>query len=90
MMTGWGVKCPSGCKILGLMDKHDHDMMKKIDCIRTLLEKNQAQSSTTDRITKQTYDYLKEGLTSTSGQQLLTLLRPSPSLPSPSLMLSVF
>lgn len=63
----WGVKCPSGCKVLGLMDKHDHDMMKKIDRIRTLLEKNQAHTSTTDRITKQTYDYLKEGLTSTSG-----------------------
>ena len=80
------------------MDKHDHEMQKKIDRIRTLLEKNQAQHGSTDRVTKQTYDYLKEGLTTTSGQWPLPLPRlrhphltstPSPSPPpSPSRFLS--
>ncbi|KAK0132168.1 Fibrinogen alpha chain [Merluccius polli] len=63
----WGPKCPSGCRVLGLMDKHDHEMLKKINRIRTLLEKNQAQHGSTDRITKQTYDYLKDQLTTTAG-----------------------
>ncbi|KAJ3585417.1 hypothetical protein NHX12_014136 [Muraenolepis orangiensis] len=62
-----GPKCPSGCKLLGLMDKHDHEILKKITRIRTLLEKNQAQYSSTDRISKQTYDYLRDRLTITAG-----------------------
>lgn len=63
----WGPKCPSGCRVLGLMDKHDHEILTKINRIRTLLEQNQAKHGSTDRLTKQTYDYLKERLTSTSG-----------------------
>ncbi|KAG7255402.1 hypothetical protein CRUP_035710 [Coryphaenoides rupestris] len=63
----WGPKCPSGCRVLGLMDKHDHEILTKINHIRTLLEKNQAQHVSTERLTKQTYDYLKDRLTSTSG-----------------------
>ncbi|CAL8241236.1 unnamed protein product [Merluccius merluccius] len=63
----WGPKCPSGCRVLGLMDKHDHEMLKKINRIRTLLEKNKEQHGSTDRITKQTYDYLKDKLTTTAG-----------------------
>uniref|UniRef100_A0A3Q1C560 Fibrinogen C-terminal domain-containing protein n=1 Tax=Amphiprion ocellaris TaxID=80972 RepID=A0A3Q1C560_AMPOC len=59
----WGPKCPSGCRIQGLMDKFDHGTVKKIEQIRSLLEKNKASHRSTDVTSRQTYDYLKEKLT---------------------------
>uniref|UniRef100_A0A667YTS2 Fibrinogen alpha chain n=1 Tax=Myripristis murdjan TaxID=586833 RepID=A0A667YTS2_9TELE len=58
----WGTKCPSGCRIQGLMDKYDHDVMKSIERIRHLLEQNQVKQRSTDQVSKQTYDYLREKL----------------------------
>uniref|UniRef100_A0A8C5ESG9 Fibrinogen alpha/beta/gamma chain coiled coil domain-containing protein n=1 Tax=Gouania willdenowi TaxID=441366 RepID=A0A8C5ESG9_GOUWI len=36
----WGPKCPSGCRIQGLMDKYDHGVLKGIEKIRKLLDQN--------------------------------------------------
>ncbi|XP_068164972.1 fibrinogen alpha chain [Antennarius striatus] len=58
----WGPKCPSGCRIQGLMNKHDHDVLKKIEKIRSLLDQNNANYRKADQVSKQTYDYLKEKL----------------------------
>uniref|UniRef100_H3C7P2 Fibrinogen alpha chain n=1 Tax=Tetraodon nigroviridis TaxID=99883 RepID=H3C7P2_TETNG len=59
----WGPKCPSGCRIQGLMDKHDFSLLKKIEKIRNLLDQNKAKFRTADQASKQTYDYLKDKLT---------------------------
>ncbi|KAI3375880.1 hypothetical protein L3Q82_003758 [Scortum barcoo] len=59
----WNHKCPSGCRIQGLMDKYDHSALKRIEKIRSLLDQNRAKHRSTDQVSKQTYDYLKEKLT---------------------------
>ncbi|XP_044039857.1 uncharacterized protein LOC122870120 isoform X2 [Siniperca chuatsi] len=58
----WGSKCPSGCRIQGLMDKYDHSLLKKIEKIRSLLDQNRVKHRSTDQVSKQTYDFLKEKL----------------------------
>uniref|UniRef100_A0A8K9UN39 Fibrinogen alpha chain n=1 Tax=Oncorhynchus mykiss TaxID=8022 RepID=A0A8K9UN39_ONCMY len=63
----WGPKCPSGCRIQGLLDKADHSLLKKIEKIRQLLDQNRAKHRSADQASKQTYDYLKEKLTSNAG-----------------------
>lgn len=63
-----GPKCPSGCRVQGLMNKHDLNLLKKIEKIRTLLDQNKAKFRTADQVSKQTYDYLRDKLTLDSGQ----------------------
>uniref|UniRef100_A0A8C6KPI5 Fibrinogen alpha/beta/gamma chain coiled coil domain-containing protein n=1 Tax=Nothobranchius furzeri TaxID=105023 RepID=A0A8C6KPI5_NOTFU len=63
----WLSKCPSGCRIQGLMDKADHELLKKIEKIRSLLNQNKAKHRSTDQVSKQTYDYLRDRLTTDSG-----------------------
>ncbi|KAK6322988.1 hypothetical protein J4Q44_G00053270 [Coregonus suidteri] len=63
----WGPKCPSGCRIQGLLDKADHSLLKKIVKIRQLLDQSRAKHRSADQASKQTYDYLKEKLTSNAG-----------------------
>ncbi|XP_061769696.1 fibrinogen alpha chain [Nerophis ophidion] len=63
----WGPKCPSGCRIQGLMDYRDHSLLKKIEKIRSLLENNQQRQRSADQVTKQTYEYLKERLNLNTG-----------------------
>lgn len=62
-----GYKCPSGCRIQGLMDKYDHSLLKKIEKIRSLLNQNKAKHRSADQVSKQTYDYLKDKLTTDAG-----------------------
>ncbi|CAB1314839.1 unnamed protein product [Coregonus sp. 'balchen'] len=62
--TPQGPKCPSGCRIQGLLDKADHSLLKKIVKIRQLLDQSRAKHRSADQASKQTYDYLKEKLTS--------------------------
>ncbi|KAM9717634.1 uncharacterized protein ACNS7B_021255 [Menidia menidia] len=63
----WGSKCPSGCRVQGLMDRSDNDLLRKIERIRNLLDENRARYRSTDQVSKQTYSYLKEKLTIDSG-----------------------
>ncbi|XP_039996714.1 fibrinogen alpha chain-like [Xiphias gladius] len=63
----WGFKCPSGCRIQGLMDKYDHDLLKRIEKIRNLLDQNNVKYRSTDQVSKQTYDSLKDKLISGAG-----------------------
>lgn len=63
----WGSKCPSGCRIQGLMDKADHDILKKIEKIRSLLEEGRKLYRSADQVSKTTYSYLRERLTSSAG-----------------------
>ncbi|KAM3857515.1 fibrinogen alpha chain-like [Diretmus argenteus] len=63
----WGSKCPSGCRVQGLMDTYDHDLLKKIKLIRDLLTANQGKYRSADLVSKQTYDRLKDKLTVDAG-----------------------
>ncbi|KAK7162141.1 hypothetical protein R3I94_004706 [Phoxinus phoxinus] len=63
----WGSKCPSGCRVQGLMDKADHDILKKIERIRSLLDEGRKLYRSADQMSKTTYTYLRERLTSTAG-----------------------
>ncbi|XP_040887567.1 fibrinogen alpha chain [Toxotes jaculatrix] len=63
----WGSKCPSGCRIQGLMDKYDHTLLKKIEKIRAFLDQNRAKHRSADQVSKQTYDYLRDKLVVDSG-----------------------
>ncbi|XP_069580702.1 fibrinogen alpha chain-like [Brachyistius frenatus] len=63
----WGPKCPSGCRIQGLMDKYDHSLLRRVERIRSLLNQNEAKHRSTDVVSKQTYDYLKDKLTTDAG-----------------------
>ncbi|XP_037614866.1 fibrinogen alpha chain-like isoform X1 [Sebastes umbrosus] len=63
----WGSKCPSGCRIQGLIDKYDHGALKQIEKIRSLLDQNKAKHRSADQVSKQTYDYLKDKLTVDAG-----------------------
>lgn len=56
------------------MDKNDHMFLKGIEKIRNMLEQNQAKYRTTDHVSKQTYDYLREKLTLESGWSLFQQL----------------
>ena len=68
-----GPKCPSGCRIEGLMNKYDHGLLKRIEKIRSLLDENTVKQRSTDSATKQTYDYLKDKLTTDAGKLSSTL-----------------
>ncbi|KAL0970678.1 hypothetical protein UPYG_G00245600 [Umbra pygmaea] len=63
----WGPKCPSGCRLQGLLDQTDHSLLKKIEKIRLLLDQNQAKHRSADQASKQTYDFLKEKLLNNAG-----------------------
>ncbi|KAM8898160.1 fibrinogen alpha chain [Spinachia spinachia] len=63
----WGPKCPSGCRVQGLMDRHEHGALKRVEKIRSLLDQHKVKHRSTDLVTKQTYDFLKEKLTSDAG-----------------------
>ncbi|MBN3295452.1 fibrinogen alpha chain [Amia ocellicauda] len=63
----WGPKCPSGCRLQGLLSKTDEDFAKKIDRIRKLLDENRTKYRSTDELTKTTYTFLRDRLVTDSG-----------------------
>ncbi|KAJ8403555.1 hypothetical protein AAFF_G00348810 [Aldrovandia affinis] len=63
----WGTKCPSGCRIQGLLDQADQQLATKIDRIRKFLDENRKHYRSTDQVTKQTYDFLRDKLVTDSG-----------------------
>lgn len=63
----WGSRCPSGCRVQGLMDKADHDLIKKIEKIRTLLDDGKKLYRSADQDSKTTYSYLRDRLTLDAG-----------------------
>ncbi|MBN3316220.1 FIBA protein, partial [Atractosteus spatula] len=63
----WGPKCPSGCRIQGLLTKADKDLADKIDKIRKFLDENRNKYRSADQITKTTYDVLREKLVLDTG-----------------------
>ncbi|KAI5616130.1 fibrinogen alpha chain precursor [Silurus asotus] len=63
----WGRKCPSGCRIQGLLDQTDHEILGKIEKIRKLLDEGNKLHRSTDLESKKTYNYLRERLVSSAG-----------------------
>ncbi|XP_017313407.1 fibrinogen alpha chain [Ictalurus punctatus] len=63
----WGRKCPSGCRIQGLLDQTDHEILNKIEKIRKLLDEGKKLHRSTDLESKNTYNFLRERLVSSAG-----------------------
>ncbi|XP_026861972.2 fibrinogen alpha chain [Electrophorus electricus] len=62
----WGRKCPSGCRIQGLLEKTDGELTSKIDKIRKLLDEGRKMHRSADQVSKETHNYLRERLVSGS------------------------
>ncbi|KAM9026724.1 fibrinogen alpha chain [Ara ararauna] len=60
----WGTKCPSGCRMQGLIDETDQDYSHRIDKIRKLLLENQNNYKKSNRIVVETVNVLKPNLDS--------------------------
>ncbi|NWR74119.1 FIBA protein, partial [Centropus unirufus] len=60
----WGTKCPSGCRMQGLIDETDHDFNHRIDKIKKLLAENQNNYKKSNRIIVETINVLKPNLDS--------------------------
>ncbi|NWI73625.1 FIBA protein, partial [Dryoscopus gambensis] len=64
----WGTKCPSGCRMQGLINKKDQDFSKRIEKIKKLLSDNQNNYKKSNQIVVETVNVLKPNLD--SAQQL--------------------
>ncbi|KFP14028.1 Fibrinogen alpha chain, partial [Egretta garzetta] len=60
----WGTKCPSGCRMQGLIDETDQDYNHRIDKIKKLLAENQNKYKTSNQIIMETIGVLKPDLDS--------------------------
>ncbi|NXI56765.1 FIBA protein, partial [Chloroceryle aenea] len=60
----WGTKCPSGCRMQGLIDETDQDYNHRIDKIRKQLAENQNNFKKSNRIIVETINVLKPNLDS--------------------------
>ncbi|XP_027756736.1 fibrinogen alpha chain [Empidonax traillii] len=60
----WGTKCPSGCRMQGLIDDMDQDYSRRIDKIKKLLADNQNNYKKSNQIIVETVNALKPNLDS--------------------------
>ncbi|XP_071412235.1 fibrinogen alpha chain [Pithys albifrons albifrons] len=60
----WGTKCPSGCRMQGLIDGKDQDFSHRIDKIKKLLADNQNNYKKSNEIIVETVNVLKPNLDS--------------------------
>ncbi|NWU55228.1 FIBA protein, partial [Dromas ardeola] len=58
----WGTRCPSGCRMQGLIDETDQDYNHRIDKIKKLLAENQNNYKKSNRIIVETINVLKPNL----------------------------
>ncbi|XP_051473381.1 fibrinogen alpha chain [Apus apus] len=60
----WGTKCPSGCRIQGLIDETEQDYSHRIDKIKKLLAENENNYKKSNRVVVETINTLKPNLDS--------------------------
>ncbi|XP_041251641.1 fibrinogen alpha chain [Onychostruthus taczanowskii] len=60
----WGIKCPSGCRMQGLIDEKDKEFSQRIDKIKKLLSDNQNNYKRSNQIIVETVNALKPNLDS--------------------------
>ncbi|NXF03151.1 FIBA protein, partial [Smithornis capensis] len=60
----WGTKCPSGCRMQGLIDEMNEDFSHRIDKIKRLLADNQNNYKKSNQIVVETVNVLKPNLDS--------------------------
>ncbi|KAM6269831.1 fibrinogen alpha chain [Porphyrio hochstetteri] len=58
----WGTKCPSGCRMQGLIDETDQDYSHRIDKIKRLLAENQNNFKKSSQVVVDTINLQKPGL----------------------------
>ncbi|NXL52374.1 FIBA protein, partial [Podilymbus podiceps] len=60
----WGTKCPSGCRMQGLIDETDQDYSHRTDKIKKLLAENQNSYKKSNQLVMETINVLKPNLDS--------------------------
>ncbi|NXR30607.1 FIBA protein, partial [Zosterops hypoxanthus] len=60
----WGTKCPSGCRMQGLIDEKDREFSRRIDKIKKLLSDGQSNYKRSNQIIEETVNVLKPNLDS--------------------------
>ncbi|XP_010146265.1 PREDICTED: fibrinogen alpha chain [Eurypyga helias] len=60
----WGTKCPSGCRMQGLIDETDQDYSHRIEKIKKLITENQNNYKKSNQIIVETINVLKPTLES--------------------------
>ncbi|NWT34789.1 FIBA protein, partial [Cardinalis cardinalis] len=60
----WGAKCPSGCRMQGLIEEKDQEFSQRIDKIKKLLSDNQNNYKKSNQIIVETVNALKPNLDS--------------------------
>ncbi|NXE13926.1 FIBA protein, partial [Lophotis ruficrista] len=60
----WGTKCPSGCRMQGLIDETDQDYSHRIDKIKKLLAENQNNYKKSNRVIVEAINVIKPNLDS--------------------------
>ncbi|NXX45430.1 FIBA protein, partial [Tricholaema leucomelas] len=60
----WGIKCPSGCRMQGLIEETDKDYSHRTDKIKNLLAENQNNYKKSNRIITETINVIKPDLDS--------------------------
>ncbi|XP_060102598.1 fibrinogen alpha chain [Heteronotia binoei] len=58
----WGSKCPSGCRMQGLIDETDHDFSDRINKLRKMLSDNQNSYKKAVIVKQETIDILSQNL----------------------------
>ncbi|XP_054846362.1 fibrinogen alpha chain [Eublepharis macularius] len=58
----WGSKCPSGCRMQGLIDETDHDFSDRINKLKKLLSDNQNSYKKAVIVKQETVDVLSQNL----------------------------
>ncbi|NWV29365.1 FIBA protein, partial [Origma solitaria] len=58
----WGTKCPSGCRMQGLIDEKDQEYSRRIDKIKKVLSDNESNYKKANQIIEETVNVLKPSL----------------------------
>ncbi|XP_015744982.1 fibrinogen alpha chain [Python bivittatus] len=60
----WGIRCPSGCRIQGLIDETNHDFQNRIEKIKKVLLDNQNSYKSSNTLKQEIFNYLERYLPS--------------------------
>ncbi|XP_013927611.1 PREDICTED: fibrinogen alpha chain [Thamnophis sirtalis] len=60
----WGIKCPSGCRMQGLIDEANQDFQNRIENIKRALSDNQNSYKSSNNLKQEIFNYLERYLPS--------------------------
>jgi len=58
----WGTRCPSSCRIQGLIDETNHDFQNRIEKIKKVILDNQNSYKSSNTLKQEIFNYLERYL----------------------------